>query len=83
MQGEIMPYGIVGLGIAFILGVWAVIMAETTKGRLTFVAVMVVLFLFPSFWPGLTGSLLGNIAWILFGLYCLVFLKLKGLGLRG
>ncbi len=78
-----MPYGLVGLGIAFLLGVWAVIMAETAKGRVAFIAVMVVLFLFPSLWTGRTGSLISHIGWILFGLYCIVFLKWKGLGIRG
>jgi hypothetical protein len=78
-----MPYGIIGLGIAFLLGVWAAIMAETTEGRIAFITVMVVLFLFPSLWPGRTGSLIGGIGWILFGLYCVIFLKWKGLGIRG
>lgn len=77
------PYGAIGPGIAFLAGVWAAILAETVKGRLVIVGVMAGLFLFRVVWPGPNGRILQMIAWTVFGLGAIVFIKWKGVGIRG
>lgn len=77
------PYGAIGLGIAFLVGIWAVIMAETPKGKIILVGIMVFLFFLRVLWTGTAGFIVSLVGWILFALFCLVFIKWKGVGIRG
>ena len=77
------PYGTIGFGIALLVGIWAAILAETDRERLTIVVIMVGLFLLRFVWPGATGRLVGGIAWLVFGIGAILFIKWKGVGIRG
>jgi hypothetical protein len=76
------PYDAVGIGIAVILGVWALLQAETTAGRILIGGLMVAIFFLPAVWRGPGGHLARLIGWIVFGIGCYVFIKLRGVPIR-
>jgi hypothetical protein len=76
------PYAAIGIGIGFILGILAIVEAETTNGRLFIIAIMAAIFLLPVVWRTGTASLISFICWIVFGIGCYIFLKLRGAGVR-
>jgi hypothetical protein len=76
------PYQAIGIGIGFLLGVWAFVEAETTTGRVFIVSTMIVIFLLPAVWQSQTASFVSFICWIVFGVGCYIFLKLRGAGVR-
>jgi hypothetical protein len=41
------------------------------------------LFLLRLVWPGRTGALVGTIGWTVFGAGAIIFIKWKGVGIRG
>jgi len=76
------PYGLIGIGLGFLLGVWAFIMADSVKGRIFIAVVMAFIFFFPVLWRRPGAQLISFIGWIIFGLGCVIFLKLRGVGIR-
>jgi hypothetical protein len=76
------PYGAIAIGIALLLGVWAVIEAETTTGRVLIISVLIVLFILPALWRGAAGRLAQIVGSAVFGIGCYIFIKLKGVGIR-
>jgi hypothetical protein len=75
------PYAAVATGIAVLLGVWAIVEAESSEGRIALAALMAAIFFVPVFWRNPTGRLIGLIAWAIFGIGCYVFVKLKGVAI--
>jgi len=76
------PYDAVGIGIGIILGVWALLQAESTGGRILIAALMIAIFLLPVVWRGPGGHLARLIGWVVFGIGCYVFIKLRGVPIR-
>ncbi len=76
------PYQAIGIGLGILLGVWAVIEAETTTGRVFILAVMAALFLLPVVWRSGGAGLVSFILWMIFAVGCYIFLKLRGAGVR-
>ncbi len=74
------PYQAIGIGIGFLLGIWAFIVADSVKGRVFIAAAMAGIFFFPVVWHAATASLISFICWIFFGLGCYIFLKYRGVG---
>jgi len=72
-----LPYGAIGVGIGVVLGVWALVEAETAGGRILIAALMIAIFFLPVIWRGLAGQIARLIAWIVFGAGCYVFIKLR------
>ena len=77
-----LPYDAVGIGIGIILGVAAFLQAESTGGRVLIAALMIAIFFLPVVWRGPGGQLARLIGWIVFGIGCYVFIKLRGLAIR-
>jgi hypothetical protein len=76
------PYQAIGIGIGFLLGILAFIEADTINGRIFIVSAMIVIFLLPVFWRTGAASIISFICWIVFGIGCYIFLKLRGAGVR-
>lgn len=76
------PYGLIGIGISILLGIWAFVEAETAWGRVLIAVVMAVLFILHVLWRGQTGNLVWLICWLAFGVCCFIFVKWRGGGIR-
>jgi hypothetical protein len=76
------PYDAIGIGVGLILGVWALIEAETAGGRVFIAALMLAIFLLPVVWRGPGGHITRLVAWAVFGIGCYVFIKLRGAPVR-
>jgi hypothetical protein len=75
------PYNLIGIGIGFLLGIWAIILAETLKGR-AFIALMMILILsLPALWRHPASEIISLIGWVVFGLGCFIFIKYRGDGI--
>jgi hypothetical protein len=75
------PYQAIGIGIGFLLGIWAFIVADSVKGRVFIAAAMAAIFFLPVVWRTAPASLISFICWIGFGLGCYIFLKYRGVGI--
>ena len=76
------PYAAIGVGIGVILGIWALVQAKTAGGRILIAALMIAVFFLPAVWRGPAGRLAQFIGWILFGIGCYLFIKLRDLPIR-
>jgi hypothetical protein len=74
------PYQAIGLGLGFLLGIWAFIEADSVKGRVFIAAAMAAIFFLPVLWRSTASSIISFICWIVFGLGCYIFLKYRGVG---
>jgi len=74
------PYQAIGIGLGFLLGIWAFIEAETVRGRIFIVAAMAGIFLLPVVWRSAASDLISFILWIIFAVGCYIFLKWQGVG---
>ena len=77
------PYGTIGFGVALLVGIWAAVIADSLRGRLFVVVTMVVLFLARHTLPGRAGQIVGTIGCTVFGVGAIIFIKIKGVGIRG
>jgi hypothetical protein len=75
-------YGAIGVGIGLLLGVWAFIETESVGGRIFIAATIICLFFLPIVWRRSTASFFSYIGWSVFGIGCLIFIKLRGVNLR-
>ena len=78
----LLPYEAIGIGVGVILGVWALLQAETAAGRVLVIALMIAIFFLPVVWSGRGGHIARLIAWMLFGIGCYIFIKVRGVPLR-
>jgi hypothetical protein len=69
------PYKLIGVGIAFLLGVLALILTDTAKGRMFIAMVMLSLYFLPVVWHSSTSGFVSFMGWIVFGLGCYIFIK--------
>ncbi len=76
------PYQTIGIGLAFLLGVWAFIVADSFKGRIFIAAAMAFIFFLPVLWRNAASRMISFIGWIVFGAGCVIFLKLRGVDIR-
>jgi hypothetical protein len=76
------PYAAIGTGIAVILGVWAFLVAETIKQRAVIVGFAVLIFLFGALLRSTAGQVVSLAGWVVYGLGCIIFLRLNGVGVR-
>ena len=76
------PYQAIGIGIGFLLGIWALIQADTGKGRALIASSMAAIFLLPVVWRSAAAGLISFICWVIFGFGCYIFLKYRGVGIR-
>jgi hypothetical protein len=74
------PYQAIGIGLGFLLGVYAFIIADSVTGRVFIAATMVAICVLRVVWQSAAASLVSFICWIVFGLGCYVFLKYRGVG---
>jgi hypothetical protein len=76
------PYSAIGIGIAVIFGVWAFIVAETVKERAVIAGFAVLVFLIGAIFRSPAGQLIALLGWIVYGVGCIIFLRLNGVGVR-
>jgi hypothetical protein len=76
------PYQAIGIGLGFLLGIWAFIEADSTKGRIFVAATMAAIFFLPVVWRSAAAGLISFICWMVFALGCYIFLKYRGVGVR-
>jgi len=76
------PYSAIGIGIAVLFGIWSFIVAETVKERVIIAGVPVFVLLIRSVFPSRPGELASLIGWVLYGIGCIIFLRLNGLEIR-
>jgi hypothetical protein len=72
------PYQAIGIGLGFLLGIWAFIEADTVKGRAFIGTTMITIFILPVVWRRPAAGMVSFICWIFFGLGCYIFLKWRG-----
>jgi len=76
------PYQLIGMALGLMLGVWALIVAETTEGRILIAITMAALLFLPSIWRRPAAGLISFLGWIVFGAGCYFFIKWRGGQLR-
>jgi hypothetical protein len=76
------PFGAIGIGIAVIFGVWAFIVAETVKARAILAGIPVFILLLRQVVPSPAGPLVYLIGWMIYGIGCIIFLRLNGMEIR-
>lgn len=76
------PYTEIGIGVALILGAWAFIVAETERARAVIAVLPVLIFLIRIVFPSPAGRLASFLGWMLYGLGCIIFLRLQGISVR-
>ena len=76
------PYSAVGIGIAVIFGVWAFVVADTVKERAVIAGVALLAFLVGSIFRSRAGQLVALVGWVVYGVGCIIYLRLNGMGIR-
>jgi hypothetical protein len=76
------PYTAIGMGIAIILGIWAFLVAETDKEKAIIAGLPLVFFLIRLIFPSPAGRLISLLGFMLYGLGCIIYLRLNGLAVR-
>jgi hypothetical protein len=76
------PYSAIGIGIAVIFGVWAFIVAETVKERADIAGIATLVFLIGAIFRSPAGQLIALLGWAVYGIGCIIFLRLNGVGVR-
>ncbi len=76
------PYEAIGIGIAVLLGVWAFLVAETIKQRAVIAGLAVLIFLIGAQLRSTAGQVVSLVGWVVYGIGCLIFLRLNGVGVR-
>jgi hypothetical protein len=76
------PYQAIGIGIGFLVGIWAIMVAESTRGRVFIAAIMAGIFFMPAVWRRSIAHLISFLAWVVFGISCYIFIKLRGVRIR-
>ena len=76
------PYAAIGIGIAVIFGVWAIVVAETVKERAVIAGLAILIFLVGAMFRSRTGQLISLIGWVIYGIGCIIFLRFNGMEIR-
>ena len=76
------PYSAIGIGIAVIFGVWAFVVAETVKARAVIAGAALLVFLAGAVLRSPAGQLVALIGWVVYGIGCIIYLRLNGMEIR-
>jgi len=76
------PYSAIGLGIALLAGVWAFFVAETVRDKAIILAAAAVSFGLRFLIPSRSGHVVSFVALMVYGIGCLIYLRLNGIGVR-
>jgi hypothetical protein len=76
------PYTAIGMWVAVLLGVWAFFVAENDRDRAVIVGFPVIVLLIRLIFPSPAGRLVSLIGWMLYGLGCIIYLRLNGIAVR-
>ena len=76
------PYSAIGIGIAVIFGVWAFVVAETVKERAVIAGSAVLILIVGAMFRSRTGQVISLTCWIVYGIGCIIFLRLNGMEIR-
>jgi hypothetical protein len=76
------PYTQIGIGVAVILGIWAFLVAETDRAKVVIAGLLVVIFFIRLVFPTPTGRLISLLGCMLYGVGCIIFLRLNGIAIR-
>jgi Ca2+/Na+ antiporter len=76
------PYSSIGIGIAVVFGVWAFVVAETVKERAVIAGSAILILIIGAMFRSRTGQLVSLIGWIVYGIGCIIFLRLNGMEVR-
>ena len=76
------PYSAIGIGVAVIFGVWAFVVAETAKERMVIAGLAILVFLVGSIFRSQLGQVIALIAWVLYGIGCIIYLRFHGMEIR-
>jgi hypothetical protein len=74
------PYQAIGIGLGFLLGIWAFVEADSVGGRVFVGAAMAAIFFLPVVWRSAAAGIVSFVCWMIFGLGCYIFLKYRGVG---
>jgi hypothetical protein len=76
------PYAAIGIGIAVLLGVWAFLVAETVEQKAVIAGFAGLILLFGALLRSPAGQVVSLVGWIVYGIGCVIFLRLNGLEIR-
>ena len=76
------PYSAIGIGIAVIFGVWAFVVADTVRARAILAGIPVLIFVIGGLLPSRAGQLITLFGWVLYGVGCIIYLRLNGMEIR-
>jgi len=76
------PYSAIGIGIAVIFGIWAFIVAETVRARAVISGIPLIIYFAGSLFRSPAGKLVTLIGWVLYGIGCIIYLRLNGMEIR-
>lgn len=76
------PYSAIGIGIAVLLGIWAFVIADAARQRAAIAGFAVLIFLFGALLRSTAGQVVSLVGWVVYGIGCLIFLRLNGVGVR-
>ncbi|MGZ8840610.1 MAG: hypothetical protein ACXW2O_08810 [Candidatus Aminicenantales bacterium] len=76
------PYTAIGIGIAVIFGVWAFVIAETVRARAILAGIPFLIFVIGGLLPSRAGQLITLFGWVLYGVGCIIYLRLNGMEIR-
>jgi hypothetical protein len=76
------PYSAIGIGIAVIFGIGAFVVAETVKERAVIAGGAILILIVGAIFRSRTGQLISLIGWIVYGIGCIIFLRLNGMEIR-
>ena len=82
ISGAMIPYSAIGIGIAVIFGVWAFVVADAVKERAVIAVIPIVILLIRALIPSSAGGLISLIGWMVYGIGCIIYLRLNGMGIR-
>jgi Ca2+/Na+ antiporter len=76
------PYSAIGIGIAVIFGIWAFMVAETVKERAVIAGIAILVFFVGAILRSRAGKVISLIGWIVYGIGCIIYLRLNGMEIR-
>ncbi|RPI99923.1 MAG: hypothetical protein EHM31_09215 [Candidatus Aminicenantes bacterium] len=76
------PYSAIGIGIAVIFGVWAFIVADTDKEKAVIAGAAILIFLAGRLFQSSAGRLIVLIGWMVYGVGCIIYLRLNDVEIR-
>jgi hypothetical protein len=76
------PYTEIGMGVAVILGLWAFFVTESARARAVIAGLPVAVFFVRLIFPSPTGRLISLVGWMLYGIGCIIHLRLSGIAIR-